>query len=60
MNQKFENATLLFQQTGNAIYQQHATAFFQSLVQFTTMLKGRHGELKDHIERLLRTINGVV
>ena len=58
MNQKFENAMILFQQTQLAVHQQQANAFHVSLVNYATALKGRHAELHDHIDRLLRLIDG--
>lgn len=57
LNQKFENATLMFRQTQMPAFQEYANAYRQALSNYATMLKGRHGELKDHVERLLRAID---
>lgn len=54
---KLENAESLFQQTNNAVFQQTANRVRQNLSHYATMLKGRHTELKDHVERLIRTID---
>lgn len=60
MNSKLENAQLLALQTQNPAFTQIANVQHQNLVNYATMLKARHNELKDHVERLLRAIGNSV
>jgi len=57
MNQKYEDARLRFEQTKLSVYQDIAVAFHKQRVDYAETLRDSHTRLKDHVERLLRTID---
>ncbi len=58
--QKFEYAESMFRQTNLPAFQQNMHAHHNALAQYAAYLKSHHADLKDHVERLLRTIDGAV
>lgn len=59
---KFEHSHKIFQETQQEVHQQHATAHYNSLVEYAKVLKESHKALKEEISNLLRALrkNGVL
>lgn len=56
MNQKLENLIVLAAQTANPAFTQQAAAQRNAIAHYAGQLKSRHYELRDHVERLLKSI----
>jgi tagatose-1,6-bisphosphate aldolase len=56
MVQRYENSTLLFQQTKNIIFNAQANAVLCGLTTYADGIKRQHGEIKANVLELLKRL----